>query len=191
MSLSTRHDDAINQAVNQWLEQVVIGLNLCPFAAKPQRNQQIKTTISHATSEEALLEDVLTALLELDQTDATRLETTLVVIPDMLDDFMDYNFFLDWVDALIKQQQWEGIYQVATFHPNYCFAGIEPEDDQNLTNRAPYPILHLIREESMARVLKHYPEPEAIPDNNIERVCSLSQKEKLALFPYLFNRGSE
>ena len=140
----------------------------------------------NATSEEALLEFILLELKELDSKEPQELETTLVVATDMLQDFMDYNFFLDWVDALLKQQDYEGIYQVASFHPDYVFGGTEPEDEENLTNRSPYPTIHLIREESMEKVLKHYPDPEAIPDNNIERVCSLSDEEKRKLFPYLF-----
>ena len=122
----------IEQDVQQWLEDVVIGLNLCPFAAKPNRNKQIKIFVSEATTEELLLEDILQELMNLDSKTAEELETTLVAIPNMLQDFMDYNFFLDWVDALIKQQEWEGIYQIATFHPDYCFGGAEPEDDENL-----------------------------------------------------------
>ena len=176
----------IEQEVQQWLEDVVIGLNLCPFAAKPNRNKQIKIFVSEASTEETLLEDVLQELMNLDSKTAEELETTLVAIPNMLQDFMDYNFFLDWVDALIKQQEWEGIYQIATFHPDYCFGGAEPEDDENLTNRSPYPVLHLIREESMAKVLKHYPNPEAIPDTNIARVEALTPEERRKLFPYLF-----
>jgi len=176
----------IEQDVQQWLEDVVIGLNLCPFAAKPHRNKQIKIFVSEATTEEVLLEDILQELMNLDSKTAEELETTLVAIPNMLQDFMDYNFFLDWVDALIKQQEWEGIYQIATFHPDYCFGGAEPEDDENLTNRSPYPVLHLIREESMEKVLKHYPNPEAIPDTNIARVEALTTEERRKLFPYLF-----
>ncbi|EOW3976346.1 DUF1415 domain-containing protein [Vibrio parahaemolyticus] len=178
--------NAITQQVDQWLNDVVIGLNLCPFAAKPQRNKQIKIFVSEATQEEALLEDVLLQLIELNTTEPEELETTLVVVPNMLQDFWDYNFCIDWVEGLIKQQDWEGIFQVATFHPDYCFGGAEPEDDENLTNRSPYPIFHLIREESMEKVLKHYPDPESIPDTNIARVSALSEEERKKLFPYLF-----
>ncbi|EIN9982724.1 DUF1415 family protein [Vibrio parahaemolyticus] len=178
--------NAITQQVDQWLNDVVIGLNLCPFAAKPQRNKQIKIFVSEATQEEALLEDILLQLIELNTTEPEELETTLVVVPNMLQDFWDYNFCIDWVEALIKQQDWEGIFQVATFHPDYCFGGAEPEDDENLTNRSPYPIFHLIREESMEKVLKHYPDPESIPDTNIARVSALSEEERKKLFPYLF-----
>ncbi|EGQ8065814.1 TPA: DUF1415 family protein [Vibrio parahaemolyticus] len=178
--------NAITQQVAQWLNDVVIGLNLCPFAAKPQRNKQIKIFVSEATQEEALLEDILLQLIELSTTEPEKLETTLVVVPNMLQDFWDYNFCIDWVEGLIKQQDWEGIFQVATFHPDYCFGGAAPEDDENLTNRSPYPIFHLIREESMEKVLKHYPDPESIPDTNIARVSALSEEERKKLFPYLF-----
>lgn len=186
--MSTLSPSTITEHVDQWLNDVVIGLNLCPFAAKPQRNQQIKIFVSQANREEELLQDILDQLLELDTKEAQELETTLVVVPNMLDDFMDYNFFIDWVEALIRQQDWEGIFQVATFHPQYCFAGTCPEDDENLTNRSPYPIFHLIREQSMEKVLKHYPNPEAIPEINIQRVSQLSPAERKALFPYLFNQ---
>ncbi|EJG0972254.1 TPA: DUF1415 domain-containing protein [Vibrio parahaemolyticus] len=178
--------NAITQQVDQWLNDVVIGLNLCPFAAKPQRNKQIKIFVSKATQEEALLEDILLQLIELSTTEPEKLETTLVVVPNMLQDFWDYNFCIDWVEGLIKQQDWEGTFQVATFHPDYCFGGAAPEDDENLTNRSPYPIFHLIREESMEKVLKHYPDPESIPDTNIARVSALSEEERKKLFPYLF-----
>ncbi|WP_274023187.1 DUF1415 domain-containing protein [Vibrio parahaemolyticus] len=178
--------NAITQQVDQWLNDVVIGLNLCPFAAKPQRNKQIKIFVSEATQEAALLEDILLQLIELSTTEPEKLETTLVVVPNMLQDFWDYNFCIDWVEGLIKQQDWEGIFQVATFHPDYCFGGAAPEDDENLTNRSPYPIFHLIREESMEKVLKHYPDPESIPDTNIARVSALSEEERKKLFPYLF-----
>ncbi|EPW6423417.1 TPA: DUF1415 family protein [Vibrio parahaemolyticus] len=178
--------NAITQQVDQWLNDVVIGLNLCPFAAKPKRNKQIKIFVSEATQEEALLEDILLQLIELSTTEPEKLETTLVVVPNMLQDFWDYNFCIDWVEGLIKQQDWEGIFQVATFHPDYCFGGAAPEDDENLTNRSPYPIFHLIREESMEKVLKHYPDPESIPDTNIARVSALSEEERKELFPYLF-----
>ncbi len=178
--------NTITQQVDQWLNDVVIGLNLCPFAAKPQRNKQIKIFVSEANQEETLLEDILLQLIELNNTEPKKLETTLVVVPNMLQDFWDYNFFIDWVEGLIKQQDWEGIFQVATFHPDYCFGGSEPGDDENLTNRSPYPVFHLIREESMEKVLKHYPDPESIPDTNIARVSALTKEERKNLFPYLF-----
>ncbi|CAM4093533.1 hypothetical protein VHA01S_024_00660 [Vibrio halioticoli NBRC 102217] len=175
----------VENQTREWLEKVVIGLNLCPFAAKPNRNKQIRIAVTEADNEEQLLEFILQEFMHLQSTDVEELETTLVTIPNFLDDFMDYNLFLDWVDALIKQQDYEGEFQIATFHPDYCFAGTHPDDDENLTNRSPYPVIHLIREASMERVLKHYPDPEAIPENNIERVTNLTTEQRKALFPYL------
>ncbi|OLQ88472.1 hypothetical protein BIY22_09970 [Vibrio panuliri] len=184
---NTTPSSEVKNQVNQWLNDVVIGLNLCPFAAKPQRNNQIEIIVSAAQNDEALLEDIFNQLLHLEHTPVEELETTLVVAPHMLDDFWDYNLFIDWVEGIIHQQGWDGIFQVATFHPDYCFADSEPEDASNLTNRAPYPIFHLIREASLEHVLKHYPNPELIPETNIARVGALTPAERAQLFPYLFS----
>ncbi|WP_070967882.1 DUF1415 domain-containing protein [Vibrio sonorensis] len=184
--MSKVDNQTIYNEVHRWLKDVVIGLNLCPFAAKPERNKQIDIVISDATAEEALLEDILTELIRLEHSEPSELETTLVVVPEMLQDFMDYNFFIEWVEALIRQQNWEGVFQLATFHPEYCFADAHPDDSENLTNRSPYPVFHLIREESMEKVLRHYPDPESIPDNNIRMVESLTSEQRKKLFPYLF-----
>ena len=108
----------IEQEVNQWLNNVVIGLNLCPFAAKPQRNQQIKIEVTSATNDEQLIEFIYQQLLRLDDTPAKEQETTLVVVPQMLQDFDDYLLFSDWLNAILKSEGWEGIYQIATFHPD-------------------------------------------------------------------------
>ncbi|KMV31869.1 DUF1415 domain-containing protein [Photobacterium swingsii] len=175
----------VAQVVQQWLEDVVIGLNLCPFAAKPNRNKQIKIHVSEHNDEAALLEDIYQELRHLDETPATELETTLVVAPNMLADFDDYNQFLDLVEGLVTQLNKQGIYQIASFHPDYQFYGTEADDAENLTNRSPYPIFHLIREESMEKVLKHYPDPEGIPERNIECVENLTAEQKRHLFPYL------
>ena len=175
----------IEQTVQQWLNDVVIGLNLCPFAAKPQRNKQIKIHVSSDKTENDLLESIYVQLKELDETPPQELETTLVVAPYLLEDFEDYNQFLDLVEGLVVQLGKSGIYQIASFHPDYCFYGTVPEDAENLTNRSPYPIFHLIREESMEKVLKHYPDPEAIPERNIDCVENLTPEQIKQLFPYL------
>lgn len=175
----------VHQQVQQWLENVVIGLNLCPFAAKPNRNKQIQIFISEANDEDVLLEEIYQQLKKLDSTPVKELETTLVVTPHLFEDFADYNQYLDLVDALLFQMGYQGTYQVASFHPDYCFHGTQPDDAENLTNRSPYPIFHLIREESMEKVLKHYPDPEGIPGRNIERVESLTDEEIARLFPFL------
>ncbi|WP_040725800.1 DUF1415 domain-containing protein [Thiomicrorhabdus sp. Kp2] len=186
--MSNQENQAILDSVNQWLDKVVIGLNLCPFASKPFRDNQIRLSVSQSTSDANLLEDLQTELNLLAESKPEHIETTLLIVPNMLGDFYDYNDFLEYVDALIEDNEWQGIFQVATFHPNYQFGGTEPEDDENLTNRAPYPILHLLREASLEKAIEHYPNPELIPEHNIETVCGLSQQQKVALFPYLFSK---
>ncbi|MBE1275605.1 DUF1415 domain-containing protein [Enterovibrio baiacu] len=177
----------VEAQTTEWLENVVIGLNLCPFAAKPQRNKQIKIEVCEGNTDEAVMESLLTELNLLESSDVANLETTLVVTPNYFQDFDDYNQFLDVADMIIEQFGWRGIYQIASFHPDYCFADVEPEDESNLTNRSPYPVFHLIREASIEKALKYYGgDADAIPDINIDRVCSLSNDEKKALFPYLF-----
>ena len=176
----------ILQSVDAWLNEVVIGLNLCPFAKKPYVSKQIRTFIDESSSENELLETLYYEFKHLEQTDSQQLETTLVVIPNLLSDFYDYNQFLDEVDALIKNNDWLGIFQVASFHPQYQFAGTQPNDAENLTNKAPYPIIHLLREQSMEKALERYPNPERIPEDNIHSVTQLSNKQVQQLFPYLF-----
>jgi len=181
-------NEIILQQVNQWLDKVVIGLNLCPFAAKPYKNQQIRFTVSSCQAENCLLENIESELNLLAKSSAESIETTLLIIPNMLKDFYDYNQFLDYVDTLIANNNWEGTFQVATFHPNYQFGGTEPSDSENLTNRAPYPILHLLREASLEKAITHHPSPEKIPEHNIETVNNLTLKQKAVLFPQFFNK---
>ncbi len=179
------------QATQHWLEAVVIGLNLCPFAAKPNRLNQIRITVCEADECENEYEDKILACLQqeletLDAHQADQIETTLIVLPNALSQFDQYNQFLDYADFLLQRGGWEGTYQIASFHPDYCFADAQPDDDENLTNRSPYPILHLIREASLEDAIRKYPNTESIPEINIERVESLSETEKARLFPYLF-----
>lgn len=178
--------EVITQQIQQWLDDVVIGLNLCPFASTPNRNKQIRIHICDSDKEEILLQELQSELMLIDTEPAKKLETTLLVIPYMLADFQDYNQFLDLVDALLREFEWEGDFQIASFHPQYRFAGTTLNDSENLTNRSPYPILHIIREASLDAALTHYTEPEKIPAQNIIRMESLSEAEKKQLFPYLF-----
>ncbi|TLM78699.1 DUF1415 domain-containing protein [Microbulbifer harenosus] len=182
--------DPVIAQVQQWLQDVVVGLNLCPFARKPLRAGQIRFVVSDAAGEkcnEVLLEELLQEFQVLDRCSEEEVETTLLILPTQLRDFHDYNFFLDDAEWLLQRQGYEGTYQIASFHPHYQFAGTQPEDAENLTNRAPYPILHILREASLERGLKNYPDPESIPHNNIVRVESLTEAERKALFPYLFS----
>lgn len=173
------------KAVEQWLDDVVIGLNLCPFAAKPRRNNQIRFVTSEAVTSEALLNDLYDELKLLENKPAEDIETTLLIMPKVLTSFDDYNQFLDIVDELLISFQWEGVFQVASFHPDYCFADTESDSVENLTNRSPYPILHLIREASMELALKNLTAPDEVFKRNIKAMSNLSAKEIKRLFPYL------
>jgi len=173
------------QQVEQWLDNVVIGLNLCPFAAKPRRNKQIRFKVSQALTDEVLIADLFDELRFLEKTPASELETTLVIVPNMLAKFDDYNQFLDITDNLLIEYNWEGIFQIASFHPNYCFAVTNPNDVENLTNRAPYPILHLLREDSLTTALENMTAPDEVYKRNIHTMNQLSKQQIQTLFPYL------
>lgn len=181
-------NSAVCVAVARWLNEVVIGLNLCPFAAKPTGEKRVRLAVSNAGDDEALLQDLQRELELLDAQPASDIETTLLIIPHHLQDFFDYKQFLTWADQLLKRHGWIGTYQLATFHPHYCFAGAEPDDAENLTNRAPYPILHIIREASLERALQYFADVEEVPEINKRRVENLTAEEKQTLFPYLFIR---
>ena len=155
----------IIESARWWVETVVIGLNLCPFAQEELINNRIRFVVSDATTEEQLLASLHTELALLDSNKA--IETTLLIHPDVLADFDDYNQFLDYVDNLLAQMSYKGIYQVASFHPDYQFAGTNPDDAENYTNRSPYPMLHLLREASLERAIASYPDADKIPERNI------------------------
>ncbi len=175
----------VETAVRHWLDTIVIGLNLCPFAARPVHGGQLRICVSEARSELDLLTELQLELVRLDETPVAELETTLIVVPQMLADFADYNDFLEPVDALLVQFEWTGEYQVASFHPHYQFADTQPDDADNLTNRAPYPLLHLLREDSVAAAIDSYPDAAGIPLANIRRMRALSVEQRRALFAYL------
>ena len=151
----------------RWLEKAVIGLNLCPFAKAVYVKQQVRFVLSDASTPEALLEELAEELVLLRDTPAERIDTTLIVHPDVLGDFLDYNDFLDNADAAVEALDLQGILQVASFHPQYQFAGTAPDDVSNYTNRAPYPTLHLIREASIDRAVEAFPEADTIFEANI------------------------
>lgn len=177
--------DEVEQKTRKWLADVVIGLNLCPFAKKPEKENRIRCIVSQANNNEVLLAELQDELEYLDATPVETTETTLLILPVQLQDFYDYNDFLDIIDGLLEERAWVGVYQIATFHPSYCFAGVDPDSAENLTNRSPYPIFHIIREASLEAALEHYPDVEAIPDRNIERVKALTLTERQVLFGYL------
>ena len=157
----------VEQDVRRWLERAVIGLNLCPFAKAVYAKNQIRIVISDASTERALLQQLGEEMALLRDTPAEQVDTTLLVHPQVLHDFLDYNDFLDQADALLEAMELDGVLQVASFHPQYRFAGTEAGDAGNLTNRAPHPILHLLREDSVERAIAAYPQPDAIIERNI------------------------
>ncbi|SBV37938.1 conserved hypothetical protein [uncultured Stenotrophomonas sp.] len=157
----------------RWLEKAVIGLNLCPFAKAVYVKQQVRFVLSDATTPEALLEELAEELVLLRDTPAEQIDTTLIVHPQVLGDFLDYNDFLDNADAAVEALDLQGILQVASFHPRYQFAGTAPSDVGNYTNRAPYPTLHLLREDSVERAVAAFPDPDVIVERNIATLDEL------------------
>jgi len=166
-------DEDIIAATCAWLEKAVIGLNLCPFAKAVHVKKQVRYVVSSATTPEALLEELMNELQHLSDVDPEQVDTTLLIHPFVLNDFLDYNEFLDVADAAVEDMQLDGELQVASFHPDYQFAETDQNDISNYTNRAPYPILHLLREESIERAVAAFPEAAQIFDKNIETMSKL------------------
>jgi len=156
-----------------WIERVVVELNVCPFARKPYEGGQVRYVVSAANQPEDLLAEVQRELELLRATDAGEIETTVLIHPDVLNDFLDYNDFLGVVDGLIEEAGYQGEFQVASLHPHYQFAGTEPDAAENYTNRSPYPILHLLREAELARAIAGYARPDKIPERNIRTLEKL------------------
>jgi hypothetical protein len=178
-------DDAIIAATRRWLEQAVIGLNLCPFAKSVYVKEQVRYVVSNATTPEALLEKLMEELQHLSETPAEQVDTTLLIHPFVLTDFEDYNEFLDVADAAVEDMQLDGELQVASFHPDYQFADTDASDISNFTNRAPYPILHLLREDSIERAVAAFPDAAQIFERNIDTMERLGHEgwDKLDVGP--------
>lgn len=157
----------------RWMERAVIGLNLCPFAKAVMAKGQVRIVLSEARDEAALLEALAAELLHLRDTPAADTDTTLIVHPQVLQDFLDYNDFLDAADGLVEELGLEGVFQVASFHPDYQFAGSDPDDVSNFTNRSPWPTLHLLREDSVSRAVDAFPDPDAIVERNVATLDKL------------------
>ncbi|KVW24833.1 DUF1415 domain-containing protein [Burkholderia ubonensis] len=165
--------DAILAATRHWLARAVIGLNLCPFAKSVYVKDQVRYAISEATTLEDALADLETELRRLDAADPQQVDTTLVIYPHAFAEFLDYNDALFFADRLVRQLKLDGVLQIASFHPRYQFDGTEPDDIENYTNRAPYPILHLLREDSIARAADAFPDASAIYEKNQETLRRL------------------
>ena len=170
----TSRDIAIADTV-RWLERAVIGLNLCPFAKAPHIKGQIHYAVSEAKGLEGLRDELIEELKALAAAAPEERETVLLIVPHMLRDFLDFNDFLDEADGVLQELDMEGEFQIASFHPEFQFAGTEPDDITNFTNRSPYPTLHLIREASIDRAVEAFPEAETIYEAN------MATMEKLGL----------
>jgi len=175
-------EQEIFSATQTWLEQAVIGLNLCPFAKAVHVKQQIRYAISNATTTQELHGRLLDEIEFLLEANPEKVETTLLIFPQVLNDFLDFNDFLDVADTLLTELDADGILQIASFHPDYQFFGTQPDDIENYTNRAPYPILHLIREASIERVLESYPDTDDIYEKNIATLKKLGLEGWRRLF---------
>jgi len=173
MNQATVNKDEVLAAMRQWLEKAVIGLNLCPFAKAVYVKNQVRFVVSEARHLDGLLEDLDRELDLLAAADPAEIDTTLLIHPTLLPDFQDFNDFTIIAEAAVEEHGLEGIIQVASFHPAFQFADTEPDDIGNYTNRAPFPTLHLIREESMTRAVAAYPDAEAIFGRNIETLNKL------------------
>jgi uncharacterized protein len=161
------------QNTKHWLEVAVIGLNLCPFAKAPYAKSKIRFVISEVTDEEALLHVLSDELKLLETTPIDEIETTLIIHPHVLHDFFDYNDFLSTAESLLTEQALDGEIQIASFHPEYQFSGTLKDDPTNNTNRSPYPMLHLLREDSIDRALESDQTAEAVIERNTKTMREL------------------
>jgi hypothetical protein len=168
----------IQKQTQVWLYNMVAGLNLCPFSHRVLKDNSLRMTISETTTIEELL-SVLISELELLDGDGT-IETTLIIIPDQLHDFMDYLDALSLAEDQLAALNYEGIYQIASFHPEYQFEGSAPDDVENFTNRSPYPMFHLLREASLDNAIDQYPDVDEIPVRNMALLKSMGITKVLA-----------
>jgi uncharacterized protein len=168
----------------EWIKNVVIGCNFCPFAAKAVMQESIRFVVLDEATLQSSLERFAQEIAFLDQ--SKTVETTLMIFPNHFADFEAYLDLVELAEDLVDDQGYSGVYQVASFHPKYCFAGSHDQDPANYTNRSIYPMLHLLREESVTAAVEHHPNPEGIPERNI----AFAQEKGLAYMRLLMERCS-
>jgi len=166
-------EDEVLAATRHWLESAVIGLNLCPFAKAVYVKNQVRLVVSRARHADDLLEELDRELDLLVATPADQIDTTLLIHATLFDDFLDFNDFLEVADGVVDEHALEGVIQLASFHPQFQFDGTEPDDISNCTNRAPFAMLHLLREESVERAVAAFPQAESIFEENIKTLEKL------------------
>jgi len=174
-------DDDVLKQTRHWLEKAVIGLNLCPFAKAVYVKNQVRLVVSHARHADDLLEELDSELALLAGTPAEQIDTTLLIHPTLFSDFLDFNDFLEIAEGVVDEHELDGVIQLASFHPKFQFEGTEPDDIGNYTNRAPFAILHLLREESIERAVQSFPQAEAIFEENIRTLEKLGHSGWQAL----------
>ena len=177
---------AVIDATRRWIETIVIGLNLCPFAERVFAGDRIRYVVTEARDETTLLDDLSHELTELAA--STTIETTLLIHPSALADFLDYNDFLDRADQRIEELGLSGVIQIASFHPDYQFADTDASAVENYTNRSPYPMLHLLREESISAIADDEDELLKIPQRNVETLRALGRDKILEMLTAIRNR---
>lgn len=171
--------EAVIAATRRWISSIVIGLNLCPFAQRVFQADTIRYVVTDATDADSLRDALDRELQFLAESPIDQVETTLLIHPHVLGDFLDYNDFLDVAEERLRDRHLEGVIQIASFHPAYQFAETAPDAVENYTNRSPYPMLHLLREESITRIAGDPDELLAIPERNIETLRTLGRKKML------------
>jgi uncharacterized protein len=171
----------IEQRTRSWLERAVLGLNLCPFAKAPYAKNLVRFTVSPATTEAELLESLESELGILQKAPRSVVETSIIIHPHVLGDFYDYHFFVSEAERFLVREGYEGIFQIASFHPHYQFAGVAPEDPSNNTNRSPYPLLHILREDSVSEAQSSKQDADSITERNCATMTSLGNNGYLDL----------
>jgi hypothetical protein len=175
-------DEDVIAAMRQWIEKAVIGLNLCPFAKAVYVKNQVRFVVSHAPHLDGWLEDLDRELEFLAVADPEAVDTTLLIHPTLLPDFLDFNDFMQLAEAAVGEHELDGVIQIASFHPQFQFEGTEADDIGNFTNRAPFPTLHLLREASIERAVAAFPEAETIYQRNIQTLQTLGHAGWQALW---------
>lgn len=181
MTDAVNHDDVVAQT-KLWLEKAVIGLNLCPFAKGVHIKDQIRYFVSDASTPEELIKDLVAELEVLAEANPEKIDTTLLMHPNVMQDFLDFNDFLEAADATLEELDLDGILQIASFHPQYQFEDTDSDDIDNFTNRAPFPTLHLLREDSIDKAVAAFPEAEQIYEKNMETLRALGHEAWKKLF---------
>jgi hypothetical protein len=166
----------VRTRIEKWLEKAVIGLNLCPFARAPIRRGLVRFAVTAASDADALLMELEREALLLAAIDAAQLETVLLIHPMVMDEFLDFHFFLAEAEALMRRLELGGVLQIASFHPRYQFAASQENDIGNYTNRSPYPILHLLREDSVTRAAATLADASVVSDRNIDTLTLLGHE---------------